>query len=60
MQTRFRLTVKRGVEYAPMTGLSQYELSSRIETLREWFDLDADDLAVEVESVEREGADHAE
>ena len=54
MGTTFRLTVKRGVEYAPMKGLSQYELASRIETLREWFDLDSDDLAVEVEAQSEE------
>lgn len=47
--TRFMLVVKRGVEYTPMEGLSEYELRTRIDTFREWFGLDADDFGVQVD-----------
>ena len=47
-EARFNLTVKRGVEHSPMEDLSQHELASRIDTLREWFNLDGDDFEVTV------------
>lgn len=56
MSAQFTLTVKSGVEYQPMGGLSSYDLSHRIDTLRAWFGPDVE-FKIEADADQSNGSE---
>lgn len=54
MSVRFTLTVKSGVEHQKMDDLSHYDLSHRIDTLRDWFGPDVE-FKIEADADQSDG-----